>query len=341
MKKRAGFLAFLLAASMLLLTACGDTNATNNSDNAEKTYSFNISVDASDDEIIAKYAAKLAEELDVRSEGRIAAKLYTNGTLGGDSEALQSCADGDVAFVLSTTAPQVNLMHELAVFDLPNLYANISEFRALFDNNELMNTLDAIYTEHGFQLLGIADSGFRVMTSNKKVEGAADMNGIKIRTMQNSNHISIWQAYGANPTPMSFSEVYIGLQQGTIDAQENPIEVAVASKFYEQQKYMILTNHLPHACVCLMSGDVYNTLPDDLKEVVLAAGQAATEYTRELSDQQNAEQLEFLKDYGVEVIELPDQAYADMRAAAQPVYDSVRSQVGDEMMDLLLAAAGK
>lgn len=235
MKKNIRGLSLLLSAAMLLtLSACGSSGSpagsgTTSSKNV--TYTFDISVDASDDEIISQYAKKLKEELENRSEGRISATVYTNGTLGGDSEALQSCADGSLAFVLSTTAPQVNLMPELAVFDLPNLYTDIDQFRALFENQELIDKLNQIYTQNGFQLLGIADSGFRVMTSNKEVNSMSDLSGVKIRTMQNSNHIAIWQAYGANPTPMSFGEVYIGLQQGTIVAQENPIEVAVASSF--------------------------------------------------------------------------------------------------------------
>lgn len=343
MKKNIRGLSLLLSAAMLLtLSACGSSGSpagsgTTSSKNV--TYTFDISVDASDDEIISQYAKKLKEELENQSEGRISATVYTNGTLGGDSEALQSCADGSLAFVLSTTAPQVNLMPELAVFDLPNLYTDIDQFRALFENQELIDKLNQIYTQNGFQLLGIADSGFRVMTSNKEVNSMSDLSGVKIRTMQNSNHIAIWQAYGANPTPMSFGEVYIGLQQGTIVAQENPIEVAVASKFYEQQKYVILTNHLPHACVCLMSGDVYASLPADLQEVVLQAGEAATEYTRQLSSTQNAEQLQFLEENDTVVIQLPDQVYEEMRTAAQPVYDAITEQVGQEMMDLLLSAA--
>lgn len=343
MKKNIRGLSLLLSAAMLLtLSACGSSGSpagsgTTSSKNV--TYTFDISVDASDDEIISQYAKKLKEELENQSEGRISATVYTNGTLGGDSEALQSCADGSLAFVLSTTAPQVNLMPELAVFDLPNLYTDIDQFRALFENQELIDKLNQIYTQNGFQLLGIADSGFRVMTSNKEVNSMSDLSGVKIRTMQNSNHIAIWQAYGANPTPMSFGEVYIGLQQGTIVAQENPIEVAVASKFYEQQKYVILTNHLPHACVCLMSGDVYASLPADLQEVVLQAGEAATEYTRQLSSAQNAEQLQFLEENDTVVIQLPDQVYEEMRTAAQPVYDAIAEQVGQEMMDLLLSAA--
>ncbi|WP_434309083.1 TRAP transporter substrate-binding protein DctP [Hominifimenecus sp. rT4P-3] len=367
MKKLRNMMVTMLAVTMVFsLTACGSgsSNATTapagtsadkteaaagttgaeteaKAPSGEAEYNFNISVDASDDETISKYAQKLKEELETRSEGRISATVYTNGTLGGDDEALQSCADGSLAVVLSTTAPQVNFMPELAMFDLPNLFTDISQFRALFDNTEFVTKLNEIYDKGGFKLLGIADSGFRVMSSNIKVEKLDDMKGIKIRTMKNSNHIAIWQAYGANPTPMAFGEVYIGLQQKTIDAQENPIEVLVSSKFYEQQKYVIQTNHLPHACVCLMSGDIYSDLPEDLQKVVEEAGTAATEYTRELSDKQNAEQLEFLKTQGVEVVTLSDEALASLKDATQSVYDMIKDQIGEDMMNLMLSAAGK
>ncbi len=324
-----------IVAALILSFSVGIGNA------AAKSQSFNISVDASDNEIISKFAQKLKQEMENRSKGEIIAKVYTNGTLGGDAEALQSCADGSIAFVLSTTAPQVNMMHELAMFDLPNLYTNIGEFRALFDNKTFMTKLSSIYTKNGFHLLGIADSGFRVMTSNKKVTELSNMKGIKIRTMQNANHIAIWKSYGANPTPMAFGEVYIGLQQGTIDAQENPIEVAVAGKFYEQQKYMILTNHLPHAIVCLMSGMAYDKLPKDLQKVVDDSGKIATKYTRELSDEQNKEQTNFVKKHGMQVIELPASVHHDMRKAASPIYDSIKNQVGSETISLLLKTVGK
>ncbi|MCJ7834440.1 TRAP transporter substrate-binding protein [Cuneatibacter sp. NSJ-177] len=361
MKKLRNMMAAMMAVTMAVsLTACGSgssgtttaaagsattaaesAGSGSQAPSADAEYNFNISVDASDDETISKYAQKLKEELESRSGGRIAATVYTNGTLGGDDEALQSCADGSLAVVLSTTAPQVNFMPELAMFDLPNLFTDITQFRALFDNEEFVTKLNEIYTNGGFKLLGIADSGFRVMSSNIKVEKLEDMSGIKIRTMKNSNHIAIWQAYGANPTPMAFGEVYIGLQQKTIDAQENPIEVLVSSKFYEQQKYVILTNHLPHACVCLMSGDIYGELPEDLQKVVEEAGQAATEYTRDLSDKQNSEQLEFLKGQGVEVVTLSDETLASLKDATQSVYDMIKDQIGEDMMNLMLNAAGK
>lgn len=107
----------------------------------------------------------------------------------------------------------------------------------------------------------MADQGFRVMSTNKAVNSFADFKGQKIRTMENSYHLAFWKALGANPTPMSFSEVYIGLQQHTIDAQENPYEVIVSNNLYEQQDYVVETNHLPHLISLIVNDEFFKDLP--------------------------------------------------------------------------------
>ena len=119
--------------------------------------------------------------------------------------------------------------------------------------------MEKVYQKGGYKLLGYADQGFRVMSTNKNVKSIKDFKGQKIRTMENSYHLKFWKTLGANPTPMTFSEVYIGLQQGTIDAQENPYEVIVSSKLYEQQDYVVETNHLPHYISLIVSDEFYNS----------------------------------------------------------------------------------
>lgn len=100
-------------------------------------------------------------------------------------------------------------------------YTNIEDLRSTLDDEEFMNLINQVYLEHSVRLLAMSDQNFRVMTTNKKIESLDDFKGQKIRTMENKYHLAFWQSIGANPTPMAFSEVYIGLQQGTIDAQEN------------------------------------------------------------------------------------------------------------------------
>ena len=131
-----------------------------------------------------------------------------------------------------------------------------------------MKLMQQVYNDGGYELLGYADQGFRVMTTNKKIESLADFNGQKIRTMENSYHMTYWKALGASPTPMTFSEVYIGLQQGTIDAQENPYEVIVSNKLYEQQDYVVETNHLPHLILLIVSEEFMKGLTDEQQQII-------------------------------------------------------------------------
>ena len=173
-------------------------------------------IDSPKDAVAFYYIEKMSQELDRLSNGNMTIEIYTDGTLGGDVALLESLASGNVNFVVQNPAPEVNIMPKLAVFDLPCAFSNIEEFRTAIDSPKLLEQLYPIYEQAGYKLLGFADQTFRVMTSNKKVEKIEDFQGIKIRTMENPNHMAFWTAWGASPTPMAFSEVYTGLQQGTV-----------------------------------------------------------------------------------------------------------------------------
>ena len=164
--------------------------------------------------------------------------LYENGALGGDAELTESCIAGSVDFIVGMTGSLVNYIPEAALFDLPNVFPDLETAREVLDG-PILAELQAAYEAGGLKLFGYADSGFRVMTSSKAVRQMSDFSGIKIRTMENPNHIAYWQALGANPTPADFSELYMSLEQGTLDAQENPYDLIVANKLYEPQAYVI------------------------------------------------------------------------------------------------------
>ena len=176
---------------------------------------------------------------------------------------------------------------------------------------------------------------------NIKVQSPDDMQGQKIRVMENQLHISIWQALGANPTPMAFSEVYMALQQGTIDAQENPFEVIYANRLYEQQDYVILTNHLPASHNLLISQVVYNGLSDTDKELIMAVGRAAIQYSREQCDARLSERMDLVAQTGTEIVELPADVLEQLRDKCSGVYDEVRATYGDELVDMQISTAEK
>src|SRR3546814_5116739 len=123
-----------------------------------------------------------------------------------------------------------------------------------------------------FKALAWAENGFRHMTNNKHpIKVPADMQGLKMRTVENPVHIQAYKAFGINPTPMAFSEVFTALQQGTVDGQENPLSVITASKFDQVQKYLTLTGHVYSPGVYLMNKAAFDKLSDDDKKAFVEA----------------------------------------------------------------------
>lgn len=315
------------------LTACGGAQGSSSgTETAEvQRYAWPLGSSSPEDTVTQIYAEKFAEEVDRLSGGSMKISVYPNSVLGGDRELLESCKDGDIPFVVQNTAPQVTFMKDTAVFDMPALFETIDEVREHVDNLEFMELMQQVYHDGGYELLGYADQGFRVMTTNKKVESLADFKGQKIRTMENSYHMDFWKKLKASPTPMSFSEVYIGLQQGTIDAQENPYEVIVSNKLYEQQDYVVETNHLPHLISLIVSDEFFQDLPEDKQAILVEAAEIAKEEARQASDDRIADKIKVIEDSGTQIVTLSDELRAEIREAVQPVYDEIEKNVDKKL----------
>ena len=319
----------------LSLTACGGAQGSSSgTETAEvQRYAWPLGSSSPEDTVTQIYAEKFAEEVERLSGGSMKISVYPNSVLGGDRELLESCKDGDIPFVVQNTAPQVTFMKDTAVFDMPALFEKIDEVREHVDNPEFMELMQQVYRDGGYELLGYADQGFRVMTTNKKVENLSDFKGQKIRTMENSYHMAYWKNLGASPTPMTFSEVYIGLQQGTIDAQENPYEVIVSNKLYEQQDYVVETNHLPHLISLIVNDDFFQNLTPEEQKIMTQAAKTATEYAREQSDARIFDRIATIEASGTAILTLSDETRDAIRKAAGSVYESIRENIDPEIYD--------
>ncbi|MGN1231162.1 MAG: TRAP transporter substrate-binding protein, partial [Anaerotignum sp.] len=170
-----------------------------------------------------------------------------------------------------------------------------------------------------------------VMSTNKAISDFSDFKGQKIRTMENSYHLAFWKSINASPTPMSFSEVYIGLQQHTIDAQENPYEVIVSNKLYEQQDYVVETNHLPHLITLIVNDDFFQNLSEEEQEIMTEAAKIATEYAREQSDTRIADRIATIEESGTKIIPLSDGVRNQLRENSQGVYDSIKANISEDI----------
>ncbi len=297
-------------------------------------YAIPLGTASPEDTVTQIYAESFAKEVEAKSNGRIKIDVYANSVLGGDRELFESCYDGDIPFVVQNTAPQVSFIKDTAVFDLPCVTTDISDIRKKIDNDHFMRAIKAAYKKGGIILLGYADQGFRVMSTNKPVEKASDFRGQKIRTMENPFQLRFWKKLGTNPTPMTFSEVYIGLQQKTIDAQENPYEVIVSNRLYEMQDYIVETNHLPHLISLIVSDKFFSSLTKEDQNILIAAEKKARDVARKASDDRIEERKEIIRQSGTTIITLDEDVRSYMKDSAYPIYKQIKNRVDPLIYEL-------
>ena len=332
-----GVMMTILMVSSLVACSGGSKTTKKTPGTTTDVGTFTIALDSPEDTVTYLFAKKFKDLLGTKSAGRMAVQIYSNGQMGGDKEITESVQAGNIDFGVQNTAPQVNFIPELAVFDMPSALPDIKTARAVLDG-PFLEKIKAVYEKSGFKILGFADQGFRETSTNKKIVTIKDFKGQKIRTMENPYHVAYWKALGSNPTPMAFSEVYIGLQQGTIDAEENPYETIVSAKLYEQQKYVVNTNHIFHLVTLIGNPAKYKALSAKDKKIVDDSAKEATLWAREQTDKRVADRVKIMKDKGVEILEISPELQAEMAKRAESTYIMIRDKIGNELPDAYLAA---
>lgn len=307
MKKLAIVLALALA---LCLTA---------SAMAETTLQLGTTVNEQDSFQVA--AEKFAELVAERTGGEYKIEIYPNGTLGDESTMLDSMTMGMLDMGIITSGPFVNFSQMMGVLDMPYLFANNEEAYAVLDG-EIGRELLATLEDAGLKGLAYAERGFRNVTNSvRPVTSAADLSGLKLRVMENEVYTATFKALGVNAVPMAWAEALTAMQQGTIEGEENPINVIHSYGLWDYgQKYVTLDRHSYSTAIITMSLDVFNTLDEATQQIFMDAAQEAAEYERAWVAEQEAGQLETILSHGVEVVTDPDMD--SFRAAVQPVYDA-------------------
>ncbi|QTQ17182.1 TRAP transporter substrate-binding protein [Treponema parvum] len=303
---------------------------------AAKKYTWTAALNVAETTINYKIVAKFKENIERESNGAVVVNIYPNGQLGGDREMLEGLVNGSINFSSTMTSGMVGFVPQYAIFDMPSVFSDITNMRKVLSDKEFIDKMNSYSKANGIYVLGYSDAGFRQMTSNKLAESVAGMKGIKIRVIQNPYHIEYWKLLGANPLPMDFSEVYIGLQQGEIDAQENPYMNIVGNKFYEAQKYAIETNHLGHTITFLMNNALYEGLSEDMKRLVDKCAADANNYGNGIADDSIIADKKVCTDAGMKIIELSAAEHEKMKAMSQPVYNMVTEKVGSELVSFFL-----
>jgi tripartite ATP-independent transporter DctP family solute receptor len=278
-------------------------------------------------------ALKFKELVEAGSNGELKVSIFPNAKLGDERTLLERMKLGVVDAGIITGGPIINFMPKFGVIDLPFIFSGPEHAYKVLDG-PIGKQMLAEMEQFGWKGLAYGERGFRNLTNSKReVKTPEDIKGLKIRLMQNPVYVDSFKALGANAVPMAWTEVLTALQQGTVDGQENPLNVIVAFKLYETQKYLSITRHAYAPNVIMMSMKTWKKLSPEQQTLVAESAQAAAEYNRKLDNDNAAEWLQFLKDQGM-VVTQPD--LAAFREAVKPVYEKYEGKFGKELIESIL-----
>ena len=257
-------------------------------------------------------------------------QTFGSSQLGKDKELLQKLKLGQITFSLPSSVMS-SVADEFGVFEMPYIIKDRAHMRRV--QAELMDTFQAAVKAKGYRIIGLFENGFRHITNNvRPINKPEDLAGIKLRTPKGAWRVKMFKLYGANPTPMAFSEVFTALQTNVIDGQENPYAQIASAKFQEVQKYLSITGHVYTPAYVLVSDQHYAKLPDDVRATLEKCGADTQNFVYEHAAKLETELLDVIKGAGVEVNNADNAAFI---AASKPIYDEFATSVpgGKELIE--------
>ncbi|KZY35520.1 C4-dicarboxylate ABC transporter substrate-binding protein [Roseovarius sp. HI0049] len=272
-------------------------------------------------------ATKFQELVAERSDGKITVEVFPNATLGDERTLLEGMQIGTIDMGVITNGPVSNFLDDIAVFEMPFLFPSAEKAYEVLDGPIGQELLDRL-AEVNLKGLAYAERGFRNLTNSERaINTPADLEGLKVRVMENPVYIDTFRELGANAIPMAWTEALTAMQQGTIDGQENPVGVVHSFQLNETQTNMTMTRHTYAPAIIVMSLSVWDDLSEEAQDIVIQAAQEAAEYERQLNADLESKQLEELRAAGMTVID--DADLSAFSKAVAPVYDKYGQRFGD------------
>lgn len=282
----------------------------------------------------------IKDYMEKNSDGVFQVDIYPNGQLGNDAQIVEAVQEGDVHLMFTNTGNLISFVPELGVLQVPFAFPSNDVAYKVLDGSFGQEMLGMMESKGHMVGLGWLEAvAYRELSAKKAIRTPADLGGIKIRVMTNPIQNAIWENLGAQPTPISFAELYTALQQGTVDAQENPLELFISQRFYEVQKYITLTHHIFTTGMFLANPEWFNKLSPDLQKVVRDAAMQGTLFQRQKSAENYEGYLKTLADNGITVTSLTEDEFNQWKEKASPVNAMIAKEVGGQtLIDKLFAA---
>lgn len=324
-----------LALAMLAgLSACGNDSGGGSGEAGE--YRLVIGTTIQDDSAsgiaLLEYFEPYIEE---NSGGRIQVEVQNNSVLGGDRELFEALQLNTVQATFGPMSTLSNFEPNYQVCDFPFLFTTKEQAYEHLDG-EFGTKLAENLLNVGMRLLAYGENAFRnISNSSHPIETIDDLTGLKIRVMESPVNIATYELLGCTPTPMAFNELYTGLQQGTVDGQDNGVVLTYTSKLYEVQNYYSFIGQIYAPNAIVVSEAFWQSLPEDLQQVVQEGSDYAMENQRRLNTEMENSLLQEMVDNGyLEVNYVEDEALAEFKKATLPVWEQFKSEIDPEIYEM-------
>jgi len=285
--------------------------------------------------LFASSAEEFAKRANAKLGGKAKVVVYGSSQLGGDKELLQKLKLGTVDFALPSTVMSSE-SDVFGVFEMPYLVKD-RKHMARIEKELFWSKLEPAAEKKGLKLIAVWENGYRHITNSKRpINTPADLQGIKLRVPEGKWRVKMFQAYGANPSPMKFSEVFTALQTGVMDGQENPFTQIYSAKFQEVQKYLSLTGHVYTPAYVAVGAKKWASLPADVRSTLEATAKETQAFVYSTAEAAEGDLLGKLKAAGM-LVNTPDKD--SFIAASKPVYEEFAKEVpaSKEVIDRAIA----
>lgn len=277
-------------------------------------------------------ALEFARIVKERSKGTLEVTVYPGSQLGNDSTVIGAVRGGTIDIMMAGSNNFSGMAPKLDVLDIPFLFRDPAHAYATVDG-DVGQRLARELEPHNLKQLAYWEVGFRTITTkNRVINKTDDVKGLKIRTTPNPTHIQAWKLLGANPIPMPLGELYQALESGAVDAQEHPVDITYAAKFYEVQKHLTMSHHAFTAMPVVMNKKKFSGLKPEQQQTLLTAANDAKLFQRQTNQNNEAGILAELRKHGMTVVETFDPA--PFRAiATEPLRQVFAAKHGPELLN--------
>jgi tripartite ATP-independent transporter DctP family solute receptor len=285
--------------------------------------------------LFAKSAEEFAKRANAKLGGKAKVVVFGSSQLGGDKELLQKLKLGTVDMALPSTVMSSE-SDLFGVFEMPYLVKDRKHMQRI-EKEIFWSKLAPEVEKKGLKILAVWENGYRHITNNKRpINVPADLKGIKLRVPEGKWRVKMFQVYGANPSPMKYSEVFTALQTGVMDGQENPFSQIYSAKFQEVQKYLSLTGHVYTPAYVTVGAKKWATLPADVRKVLEDTAKEVQAFVYATAEKDDNDLLAKIKAAGVQVNSVNKDAFI---AASKPIYDDFAKEVpgAKEVIDRAIA----